>query len=580
MRRTIIKKNIPRLLALLLAMTLVFAMAPAASAAEGTCGDSLTWSFDSGTLTITGSGPMTNYSEGSPAPWAAYRDAILSVSLPDGLTRVGSYAFYNCKNLTSVTIPGTVEIVGRFAFYNCSSMTMATLNEGLRTIDVCAFEQCSALSDLRLPGSLITIGDHAFYLCKGLSYVTIPGAVKSFGSGVFAYCSGLIRVDVNAAVTLPGWTFYGCDNLQTVTIQGESVSPASLKVSDPPKGSGNIQPSTKEPEDVYEETQPAPAPVVTEPVSPAPDEGKASSNQLTTDSSGGLVLDNTTVQKTENATTVNSTKTPSDENQEIQTSISSTVQNDQGWQEVVDQINSALLNQTNAPVDVTVYTPSGDSVSKETLQELAGKNVTLTVQTKSGSKFTLDCKKLDEKIRQDLVLSYTLTSAETIPEALLGCTVYRLNFHESAQIVTEMIIRLPGEHKFQTASLYQLKRGEPEHLQSVMVDSTGNAHWYLRSVDKKTDYLIGINVPGVITDSPIIPAELHGVHKVANVFDGKEYIVTGRTSSWGMGLGKVMTILAVVMVSMVVVVGFVMYAWNKRRLKMGYVPDLDEEDYM
>jgi hypothetical protein len=47
-----------------------------------------------------------------------------------------------------------------------------------------------------------------------------------------------------------------------------------------------------------------------------------------------------------------------------------------------------------------------------------------------------------------------------------------------------------------------------------------------------------------------------------------------------MGLGKVMTILAVVMVSMIVIVGFVMYAWNKRRLKMGYVPDLDEEDYM
>ena len=40
------------------------------------------------------------------------------------------------------------------------------------------------------------------------------------------------------------------------------------------------------------------------------------------------------------------------------------------------------------------------------------------------------------------------------------------------------------------------------------------------------------------------------------------YEITGRTSSWGMNLGQVMSILAVVMVSVIVVVGAVMFFWN------------------
>jgi len=45
-----------------------------------------------------------------------------------------------------------------------------------------------------------------------------------------------------------------------------------------------------------------------------------------------------------------------------------------------------------------------------------------------------------------------------------------------------------------------------------------------------------------------------------------------------MGLGKVMAILAVVMVSAIVVVGAVMFFWNKQRLKAGYVPQWDDEE--
>ena len=57
-----------------------------------------------------------------------------------------------------------------------------------------------------------------------------------------------------------------------------------------------------------------------------------------------------------------------------------------------------------------------------------------------------------------------------------------------------------------------------------------------------------------------------------------KYEITGRKYSWNMGLGKVMAILAVVIVSTISVVGIVMYIYNKRRLQAGYVPQWEDDD--
>ena len=35
------------------------------------------------------------------------------------VTRIGNYAFNNCRDLTSVTIPESVRSIGYAAFYNC-----------------------------------------------------------------------------------------------------------------------------------------------------------------------------------------------------------------------------------------------------------------------------------------------------------------------------------------------------------------------------------------------------------------------------------------------------------------------------
>jgi hypothetical protein len=43
--------------------------------------------------------------------------------LPEGITNIGQYAFYNCSSLESIIIPANVTKIGIYAFQACSKLT-------------------------------------------------------------------------------------------------------------------------------------------------------------------------------------------------------------------------------------------------------------------------------------------------------------------------------------------------------------------------------------------------------------------------------------------------------------------------
>ena len=128
--------------------------------AEGTDGDNLQYTFNTGTgvLVITGSGAMKDYAA-TEAPW--YGNSCTSVQLPEGLTSIGNYAFYSCAaSSQALVLPSTVERIGKGAF-NDSQFSSITLPEGLTTIETWALASMR-VSSISIPSTVTTIGENAF----------------------------------------------------------------------------------------------------------------------------------------------------------------------------------------------------------------------------------------------------------------------------------------------------------------------------------------------------------------------------------------------------------------------------------
>ena len=171
--------------------------------------------------------------------------AVTSVSMPEGITSIGQYAFSGCQNLESVTLPESLTTLGSEAFYHCD-LNALTLPESLETIEYYAFGGNRSLKSVNIPAKVKTIGGQAFYDCgltelvipegvqtidgsafygNSLQNLTLPSTIKSIGSSAFCRYSGYLQsIICNAATppTLGDNAFYGS------TIQEVKVPLASI----------------------------------------------------------------------------------------------------------------------------------------------------------------------------------------------------------------------------------------------------------------------------------------------------------------------------------------------------------------
>lgn len=96
---------------------------------SGECGEDLTWEYDEdwNSLIISGTGDMEDYDGSYATPWSEFLNEISDVQLPDGLTKIGSNAFYGL-GLYSVGIPSTVTQIGDYAFAYCGNLYEVKIN--------------------------------------------------------------------------------------------------------------------------------------------------------------------------------------------------------------------------------------------------------------------------------------------------------------------------------------------------------------------------------------------------------------------------------------------------------------------
>ncbi len=99
--------------------------------------------------------------------------------------------------VTSITLPSGIKKIGSQAFYNCGKLTYVNLPESLQEIGAEVFFLCQSLSEIKLPGSLQKIGNRVF-TGTPIKRISIPAATVSIGDGVFMGCTALEAITVDS----------------------------------------------------------------------------------------------------------------------------------------------------------------------------------------------------------------------------------------------------------------------------------------------------------------------------------------------------------------------------------------------
>jgi len=173
--------------------------------------------------------------------WYIGDNTITKVTIPEGIEKIGAYAFANLTALEEIVLPSTMEFIEYGAFYGCTSLKTITFSgeNNLKVISRYAFQECDLrgtvdLSSIcmispyafagnkKLEGvttgdALLSIGDYAFAGCKALKDVTITADRVKYGPYVFNGCEALESFYVNAAV-VPEGMFYEAKGMTSVTI--------------------------------------------------------------------------------------------------------------------------------------------------------------------------------------------------------------------------------------------------------------------------------------------------------------------------------------------------------------------------
>ena len=116
----------------------------------------------------------------------AFKEAkIISVTIPNTVTKIGEKAFMSCYILVTVDIPNSVTEIGDEAFRDCESLTGIVFPKRLKSINYRLCYGCIRLNNVTIPNGLESIGKQAFVGC-GYLVLRVPSSVKSIGENAFA----------------------------------------------------------------------------------------------------------------------------------------------------------------------------------------------------------------------------------------------------------------------------------------------------------------------------------------------------------------------------------------------------------
>lgn len=140
---------------------------------------------------------------------------VSSITLPQGMKRLGRHVFFYCVNLTSLTLPEGMEEIGMMCFSSCN-LTSVNLPSTMVKLDSCALQD-NPFTSINLK-NVKFVGHQAFSQCTNLTTVTSNGKLEEIGGAAFTRCpiataflpEGLLTINRNA--------YFRCTNLNSFTV--------------------------------------------------------------------------------------------------------------------------------------------------------------------------------------------------------------------------------------------------------------------------------------------------------------------------------------------------------------------------
>ncbi len=232
MKNKICKRIFSVLLAVIIS-TMLFTAALAVN--SGDCGSDVEWFFDesSGELTISGNDTMTDYDKVEDTPWYNFRDKILKITVSDGVSSIGRYAFNSCSKVSEISLPDGLKTIGYSAFDSCTSLKSITIPASVKKLNASPFFNCTSLEKITVEeGSNYYCSDNegvlynadktelVQYPCgrKGANFI-LPFTITAINQGAFAGAENIVNIVIpESTKNIDSMAFYGCSSLKIITI--------------------------------------------------------------------------------------------------------------------------------------------------------------------------------------------------------------------------------------------------------------------------------------------------------------------------------------------------------------------------
>jgi hypothetical protein len=149
---------------------------------------------------------------------------LTCIALPQGLQKIGDWAFYKCTELKEIALPAGLREIGPNAFSNCTKIGSVEIPSSVSVIEECAFGWCKNLHSLKINEGVVSIAKKAFLYCNALETVLLPEGLEEIGEEAFAFCDQLKAVTIPSSVRLISTNAFYSFNASPVAIHAEAGS--------------------------------------------------------------------------------------------------------------------------------------------------------------------------------------------------------------------------------------------------------------------------------------------------------------------------------------------------------------------